>query len=98
MSSYNHGKGSVGVSMTLIKVRNGREIKAKPPRRSDCKKCIHAIVKGECITCYITQEVAVNKQYCYHYRTVDEPIKQHKHKRKKHYRKNIRGGVKHEQR
>lgn len=87
MSTYNNGKGSIGTSMTTIRVRNGREVKSKAPRRSDCKKCVHAIINGDCITCYITQEVAVNKQYCSYYRTADEPAKNH---RKKHFRKGKR--------
>lgn len=95
MSNHNYGKGSIGTSMTLIRVRNGREIKAKPPRRSDCRRCVYAIINGECITCYITQEVAVNKQYCYYYRTVDEPVKQEKQKKKKYKHNGRRGGAKH---
>lgn len=53
-----HGRGSIGTSMGLIRVVNGREIKKKPPKRCDCKKCAHAIIHGDCVDCYITGEVA----------------------------------------
>lgn len=71
-----HGRGSIGTSMGLIRVVNGREIKKKPPKRCDCKKCAHAIIHGDCVDCYITGEVAVNKQYCYHFKST-EPEKQY---------------------
>ena len=72
MPANHYGKGSVGTSMSLVCVRNGREVKKRPPRRSNCKKCIHAIVHGNCIDCYITGEVAVKKEYCNYFRTEEE--------------------------
>lgn len=86
----NYGKGSIGTSMGLIRVKNGREIKKKAPKRCDCKKCIHAIIKGECVTCYITGEVAVNKKYCHYYKTNDMSEQEKKKvlkKQKKRYRR-----------
>ena len=68
----NYGKGSIGTSMSLVRVRNGREVKKRPPRRCDCKKCVYAIINGECVNCYITGEVAVNEKYCYFFKTEDE--------------------------
>lgn len=68
----NHGKGSIGTSMGLICVRNGREIKKKSPRRCNCKECIHAIIHGECVDCYITGEVAVDEKYCFFFKTKDD--------------------------
>lgn len=90
----NYGKGSIGTSMSLVRVRNGREVKKRHPRRCDCKKCIHAIIKDTCINCYITREVAVNKMYCNHFKTAEELVrdkakllkkrkKRYSHKRKK---------------
>lgn len=63
----NFGKGSIGTSMNLIRVRNGRDVKKRPSRCCDCKKSIRAIIKGNCINCYITGEVAENKMYCNHF-------------------------------
>ena len=81
MSGNYHGRGSIGTSMGLIRVVNGREIKKKPPKRCDCKKCAHAIIHGDCVNCYITGEVAVNKQYCYHFKST-EPEKQYSKSKK----------------
>lgn len=72
----NYGKGSVGTSMNLVRVRNGREVKKRPPRRCDCKKCVHAIVNGSCINCYITGEVAVNKMYCHYFKTSEDLVRE----------------------
>lgn len=83
MPAYNHGKGSVGTSMGLVHVRNGREVKKRPPRRCDCKKCIYAIIHGECVDCYITGEVAVNKNYCIYYKTEEEKNNEKRRKNKK---------------
>ncbi len=85
MSKYSHGKGSVGVSMSTVRVVNGREVKKRPPRRCNCKKCVHAIIKGECVNCYITGEIAVNEQYCYYYKSNDpeEQVKTEKYKNKR---------------
>ena len=105
MPSY--GKGSIGVSMSLVKIRNGREVKKRPPRRCDCNKCVHAIINGSCINCYITGEVAVNKMYCQYFKTSEDlmrektkaskknkrPKKQYSHKNKSGKK---RGGGKHE--
>lgn len=99
----NYGKGSIGTSMSLVRVRNGREVKKRPPRRCDCKKCIHAIIKGNCINCYITGEVAVNKVYCNHFKTAAELVqdkakllKKSKKQKKRYSRKSSkqkRGGT-----
>lgn len=99
MPSY--GKGSIGVSMSLVKVRNGREVKKRPPRRCDCKKCVHAIINGSCIKCYITGEVAVNKMYCQYFKTTEDLMREKTKRPKKHYRHKSksgkkRGGGKHE--
>lgn len=72
----NYGKGSIGASMSLVRVRNGREVKKRPPRRCDCKKCVHAIVNGSCINCYITGEVAVNKMYCHYFKTAEDLVRE----------------------
>ncbi len=106
MSSY--GKGSIGVSMCLVKVRNGREVKKRPPRRCDCKKCVHAIVDGSCINCYITGEVAVNKMYCNYFITSEDLIRERakvpkkskgpkkRYSRKRKNSKQKKGGGKHD--
>lgn len=61
--------------MNLIRVRNDREVKKRHPRRCDCKKCIHAIINGECLKCNILGEVAVNKMYCNHFKTAEELVR-----------------------
>ena len=85
----NYGKGAIGTSMSLVFVRNGRVVKKRPPRRCDCKKCIYAIINGECANCYITGEVAVNEKYCFYFKTKDEVknLKNDKTNRKQKYKR-----------
>lgn len=62
-------KGSVGTNTgTIIKVRNGRKVRNKGPRHSNCKRCIHAVVKSE---------IAVNRKYCEFYKSADAFKKKH---------------------
>lgn len=72
-------KGSVGTNTgTIIKVRNGRKVRNKGPRHSNCKRCIHAVVKSEIADCMITGEIAVNRKYCEFYKSADAFKKKHK--------------------
>ncbi len=83
----NHGKGAIGTSMSLVRVRNGKVVEKKPPRRCDCKKCMHAVVNGGCVNCFITGEIAVNKTHCYYYRTAEEQANRKTQGRKQKWKK-----------
>ena len=86
-------RGSVGVNTgTIIYTRGRRANKPRSPRKCDCRKCIHAIHRGDAVDCFITGDIAVHKFYCEFYKTKDEQEnpkkKQHKKQSKKRYKKN----------
>ena len=93
-------RGSVGVSTgTIIYTRERRAKRPLPPRKCDCRKCIHAIHRGDAVDCFITGDIAVHKSYCEFYKTKDEqekPKKKYgkksfkKHYKKKRYKKNAK--------
>lgn len=84
MPSKYHGRGSIGTSMSLIRIVNGHEIKKKPPKRCNCKECVFAIIHGDCVDCYITGNVAVNERYCYYFKTEADVVNEKKGKQTKY--------------
>lgn len=89
-------RGSIGVSTgTIIYTRGRRANNLRSQRKCECRKCIHAIHRGNSVDCFITEDIAVHKYYCKFYKTKDElknlkKINGKKHYKKKKYKKNFK--------
>lgn len=69
-------KGKIGTNTsTIIYTRGFRRKKHKGAIKSNCKKCIHAVVKDGTANCMVTGVIAVNKPYCEFYRKQASPLK-----------------------